>query len=88
MLLNRLPGPHLFVNVACLTVPVMPGHDPNTYAFHPETGHVLSSGLLERAFEWGIVDGDVYGAGINQVLRTIFFTKNGQLIGETVWGPL
>lgn len=70
------------IGLACEDYPQMhPGYYHLSYAYHSDCGSIYRSSE-ER--DWGPAfdDGDSVGCGFDCNTRTIFFTKNGELLGR------
>jgi hypothetical protein len=59
----------------------MPGWEPHSYGYHGDDGTKFGAGATPNKWPtWE--DGDVIGCGIDFPRRTIFYTRNGTLLGD------
>lgn len=59
----------------------MPGWVAHSYAYHGDDGKKYGDGASSG--DWPLFeDGDIIGCGIDFTRRTIFYTRNGELLGD------
>lgn len=63
---------------------MLPGWEKNSYGYHADDGCVFSSSATGQSYGPTFTTGDVVGCGLNLILRSIFFTKNGINLGTAI----
>lgn len=61
-----------------------PGWEPESWGYHGDDGNCYSSHNSGKQYGPPFTTGDTVGCGVNFRLGTVFFTKNGVLLGEPV----
>lgn len=59
----------------------LPGWEPESYAYHGDDGFIFSGSANGKVYGPQYTYQDVVGAGINFRTNTVFFTRNGNLLG-------
>lgn len=91
--LNRLPGKSVVSLCVLLQLlrtctcahPHIQGWEKNSYGFHADDGCVFCSSGTGQQYGPTFSTADVVGCGFNLVDRSIFFTKNGINLGQSVY---
>ncbi len=60
----------------------LPGWDPTSYGYHGDDGKFFLSSGIGLTYGPTYTTGDVVGCGLDFVNGRIFFTKNGENLGE------
>eukprot|EP01136_Pigoraptor_vietnamica_P001767 Opistho-1_new@28815 len=58
-----------------------PGWEANSYGYFGDNGHVCHDGMQGRSFGPKFASGDVIGCGFHYARESIFFTRNGEMLG-------
>ncbi|KAL0084816.1 hypothetical protein F4703DRAFT_1929086 [Phycomyces blakesleeanus] len=59
----------------------LPGWDPYSWGYHGDDGHSFAGSGTGKVFGPFFTTGDVIGCGVNFADQSVFYTKNGAMIG-------
>lgn len=62
----------------------MLGWDEGSWGYHGDDGKIFEQNNAGRPFGEKFKEEDIIGCGVNFDKETAFFTKNGNLIGNTI----
>jgi hypothetical protein len=88
-------GKEGFIGIGLSTANVslnrLPGWEKDSYGYHGDDGHAFSCSGVGKSYGPTFTTGHVIGCGVNYIDQTVFYTKDGVMIGTAfrhVCGPL